>query len=241
VTPWKGRRRNLAAAIGVLLVAVALVVGLAVRRPTPTLPPRPPAERPDLLLLTSLPIIFPEELTLQSPRSPALAALQTRYRVMPVSTADWRSLAGHRLLLMAQPRAQPGEILVELDRWVRDGGHVLLLADPALEWPSSRPLGDPLRPPMAFADTGLLMHWGVRLDSPEQLGPREIALDGASVRTVAPGTLVAIGRGCAAGDSGLVAHCRIGKGEATIIADADFLGDSASLGLLMGELDRLEQ
>jgi hypothetical protein len=241
VTPWKGRRRKLAAAIGVLLVAVALVAGLTVRRAAPTLPPRPAAERPDLLLLTSLPIVFPDEMTLQIRRSPALAALQARYRVMPVSTADWRSLAGHRLLLMAQPRAQPGEILVELDQWVRDGGHVLVLADPALEWPSSRPLGDPLRPSMAFADTGLLMHWGVRLDAPEEPGPEEIAAGPATVRTVAPGTLVAIGGGCAVGNSGLVAHCRIGKGEATVIADADFLGDSPSLGLLMGELDRLEQ
>ena len=48
---------------------------------------------------------------------------------------------------MAHPLAQPAEDLVALDDWVRGGGRVLLLADPMLEWPSKRPLGDPLRPP----------------------------------------------------------------------------------------------
>ena len=66
-----------------------------------------------------------------------------------------------RLLLMAHPLAQPAEALVDLDHWVRDGGRVLLLADPMLEWPSKRPLGDKLRPPPSFADTGLLAHWGL--------------------------------------------------------------------------------
>ena len=72
---------------------------------------------------------------------------------------------------MAQPQAQPAEALVELDAWVRRGGRVLLLADPALEWPSERPLGDLLRPPAAFADTGLLGHWGLTLTPPEARGP----------------------------------------------------------------------
>ena len=62
---------------------------------------------------------------------------------------------------MAQPLAQPAEDLVALDDWVRGGGRVLLLADPMLEWPSKRPLGDPLRPPPMFMDTGLLAHWGL--------------------------------------------------------------------------------
>jgi len=41
--------------------------------------------------------------------------------------------------------------------------------------------------------------------------------------------------------SGFIAHCAIGKGVATIIADADFLnGEPHNLDLLMTELDRLE-
>ena len=74
------------------------------------------------------------------------------------------------MLLMAHPLAQPAEALVDLDRWVRDGGRLLLLADPKLDWPSKRALGDTLRPPPAFADTGLLAHWGLRLDAPADGG-----------------------------------------------------------------------
>ena len=96
-----------------------------------------------------------------------------------------------RLMMMAQPNAQTAENLVVLDEWVRAGGRVLVLADPALEWPSKRPLGDPQRPPSMFADTGLLLHWGVRLDAPDQRGPAVLQLGGYGVATVSPGSLSA--------------------------------------------------
>ena len=69
-------------------------------------------------------------------------------------------------------------MLVELDQWVRGGGRLLLLADPMLEWPSERPLGDRLRPPPAFADTGLLAHWGLRLERPDSAEPVERTIAG---------------------------------------------------------------
>jgi hypothetical protein len=132
--------------------------------------------------------------------------------------------------------------LVALDAWVRRGGRLLLLADPMLEWPSSRPLGDPLRPPPIFMDTGLLAHWALRLDAPDERGPREEKLGGRQILTDSPGRLFG---GCAIGEGGLVARCRIGKGRATIIADADFLdaerlGRSANLDALLAELAALE-
>ncbi len=71
---------------------------------------------------------------------------------------------------MAHPLAQPAEDLVALDNWVRGGGRVLLLADPMLEWPSKRPLGDPLRPPPMFMDTGSAAALGLRLDPPGERG-----------------------------------------------------------------------
>ena len=123
-----------------------------------------------LLLLTSLPLLFGEGFAVKDAGSPALKALETRYRVVPISVTDPAELAKGRLLLMAQPLAQPAEDLVALDQWVRGGGRMLLLADPALEWPSERALGDPLRPLPMFMDTGLLGHWGLRLDAPEQRG-----------------------------------------------------------------------
>ena len=93
------------------------------------------------------------------------------------------------LLLAAQPRALPAEELVALDAWVRRGGRLVLLADPLLEWPSELPLGDPRRPPLAFPDTGLLKHWGLRLDAPDERGPRQSSLGGKPVLTASPGTL----------------------------------------------------
>jgi hypothetical protein len=196
------------------------------------------------LLLTSLPLVFGEDFSIQDAGSPALNALKSRYRVVPISVADARDLARGRLLLMAHPLAQPAEDLVALDRWVRNGGRVLLLADPMLEWPSKRPLGDPLRPPPMFMDTGLLGHWGLRLDSPDQRGPASRKLGGFDVQTVSPGLLFG---GCSITRDRLVAHCRIGKGEATIVADADLL-DEPNLGSkgahnldgLLQELARLE-
>jgi hypothetical protein len=65
------------------------------------------------------------------------------------------------LLLAAQPQALTAERLVALDKWVRDGGRLVLLADPLLRFDSSRPLGDRFRPPLRYPDTGLLAHWGL--------------------------------------------------------------------------------
>src|SRR5689334_127840 len=216
-----GRRRALAFASLAIMLAAALAVAAVRRGEQPQ-----PSERPILLLLTSLPLMFNEEFSLQGGGSPALTALQKQYLVVPISVTDARELAKGRLLLMAQPIAQTAENLVELDAWVRSGGRVLLLADPMLEWPSRRALGDPLRPPPMFADTGLLAHWGLRLDAPDKWGAQQRRLGSHDVLTRSPGELSG---GCAIASDRLVAHCRIGKGRATIVADADLL-DVGALG-----------
>jgi len=227
----------------VFAAAIAVVVTLG-RHHSQGIEPRPPGQRPTLLLLTSLPLVFGEQFSLQSGGSPALKALETRYRVVPISVTDPSELGKGRLLLMAHPLAQPAEDLVALDQWVRRGGRVLLLADPMLEWPSSRPIGDALRPPPMFMDTGLLAHWGLRLDAPDERGPKSRKLGGYDVLTVSPGSLFG---GCSISTDQLVAHCRIGKGAATVIADADLLdvhdlGGRAAHNLdgVLSELARLE-
>jgi hypothetical protein len=176
--------------------------------------------RPTLLLLTSLPLVFNEDFSLQGGGSEALRALEGSYRVRPISVADGAELAQGRLLLAAHPLAQTPENLVVLDEWVRRGGRLLLLADPMLEWPSDRPLGDPVRPPPMFMDTGLLRHWGLRLDAPDKRGPAPRQLGGRTVMTVSPGTLH--GK-CAVSGDRLVARCKLGQGRATVVADADLL------------------
>src|SRR5262245_6573367 len=237
------------ARVRALAIILALPIGAAIAitvlgREHRGVQPRPPGERPALLLLTSLPLMFGEQFSLQGGGSAALTALETRYRVVPISVTSPTDLAKGRLLLLAHPAAQPAEDLVALDDWVRRGGHLLLLADPMLEWPSSRALGDPLRPPLMFPDTGLLSHWGLRLDAPDERGPALRKFGGYDVEAVSPGRLVG---GCEITPDAAVARCRIGRGRAIVVADADFL-DTERLGKpgehnldgLLGELAGLE-
>jgi hypothetical protein len=229
--------------IAVILAVLAGMLALALSRQHSALS-RSSTGRPTLLLLTILPLVFSDQFSLEG-GSPALTALQSRYRVVPISVTSHADLGKSQLLLMAQPLAQTAENLVALDEWVRAGGHVLLLADPMLEWPSSRPLGDRLRPPPMFMDTGLLAHWGLRLDAPDRRGPQKRNLGGYDVLTVSPGTLAGA---CQISPDRLVADCRVGKGRAIVVADADLLDVSRlgaeaphNLDALLAELARLDQ
>ena len=211
-----GARLRVLLALAVVLLGAA-ALALAGRKG----PSRAPAERPTLMLLTSLPIVFGEQFSIEGGGSRALQALETRYRVQPISVTSPAELGRERLLLMAHPLAQTADNLVALDAWVRDGGRVLLLADPMLEWPSSRPLGDPLRPAPMFSDTGLLARWGLRLDTPEAPGAKTRMLAGLEVLTASPGTLH--GR-CRIASNRLMADCAVGEGRVIVVADADFIG-----------------
>ena len=236
-----GARRR--ALLILVIVAVAIALGLAAIRRSPPRVARSPQPQ-SLLLLTSLPLLFNEEFALTGNGSPVIRKLQARYRVVPISVTDGPELAKGRLLLMAQPPVQTATNLVALDEWVRRGGRLLLLADPLLEWPSKRPLGDPLRPPPMFMDTGLLAHWGLGLDAPDKRGPALRRLGSRPVMTVSPGSLHG---SCDISSDRLVAHCRIGKGKATIVADADLLNvdllqtqGASNLDGLLDELAALE-
>jgi hypothetical protein len=238
------RNRALIVTSGLMLAALFLILALVDRAPAPGAAPAP-GKRPTLLLLTSLPLVFGEDFSLQGGGSPALTALEKRYHVVPISVTNGADLDKGRLLLMAHPLAQAPENLVALDEWVRRGGRLLLLADPLLEWPSERPLGDPLRPPPMFMDTGLLRHWGLRLKGPVERGNESRKVGGYEVMTDSPGALS--GRCEISGDR-LVAHCRLGKGQATIIADADLLdvehlhgSTEHNLDGILAELARLHQ
>lgn len=240
-----GARARAAALLGAGLAAAAGLAFVADRKADAP-PPAARTAKPTLMLLTTLPLIFGEKFGLKGGGSPALSALAMQYKVTPIGVADAHSLARGDLLLMAHPLAQPAEALVDLDQWLRRGGRLLLLADPILDWPSELPLGDPLRPPPAFADTGLLAHWGLRLDAPDERGPRQLELGGQPIVTASPGSLA--GQTCRISSDRLVAHCRIGKGAATVVADADFLDVEDldgpidnNLNALLAELAALER
>lgn len=123
---------------------------------------RPP-ERPALALITGLPLIWgeadaPAVLAGADAAAPAAVYryLTTQFRVAPASIDD---LGPYDLLLLAQPRPPGPHGLVAIDAWVRGGGQALILDDPDLDWPSARPLGDPLRPPRVTGLAPLFAHW----------------------------------------------------------------------------------
>nr|WP_314442804.1 DUF4350 domain-containing protein [uncultured Sphingomonas sp.] len=201
----------------ILLLAVALGSCRAGGQPADQ------AATPPLALLTSLPIAFGESFGLDQQRSPLLEQLETSFAVTPVDGPEQLRAGG--LLLAVQPQALTAERLVALDQWVRDGGRLVLLADPSLRFESSRPLGDRFRPPLRYPDTGLLRHWGLSLDP--DVDNREEAVDtdlGRGIRLSASGmgSFTRAGGDCTLSPTRAVARCRIGQGYATVVADADF-------------------
>ena len=197
------------------LLALALAGCRDVAAPARSAPSR------DLELLTSLPLALGEGFTLDAPNHPLMQQLERTYAVRLVDGPEQLRAGG--LLLAVQPQALTAERLVALDRWVRRGGRLLLLADPRFVWDSSRPLGDKFRPPFAYQDTGLLRHWGLTL-APGEDGPTLRRLGGMDVVTGSPGTLQAVtGSRCKVESAGLAARCAIGLGRVVVIADADLV------------------
>ena len=180
-----------------------------------------PQRQGELALLTSLPIGLGEGFNLDAPKHPLMSRLEQSYSVRLVDGPDGLRVRG--LLLAVQPQALTAERLVALDRWVRDGGRMLLFADPRFVWDSGQRLTDKFRPPYTFPDTGLLQHWGLTLATDTD-GPAMRQLGGAEIETGSPGHLSAArGSLCRVSPDGLVARCKLGRGRAVVVADADLV------------------
>jgi len=160
-------------------------------------------------------------------RARIVRAISARYKMVPLARIDPDSLKV-RILILAQPRGLAGEELVAIDSWVREGGRLLVFTDPELAWPSELALGDPRRaPPIGLLDP-LLRHWGLTLASPAvtDAGPaRRIAIGQSIVAVAWAGRWQARVGDCTLESEGLIADCRIGKGRALLVADADLLDE----------------
>ncbi len=192
---------------------------------------RPAAERPDLLLMTGLPIIWGDAGPFDPESRPSLfyKKLQGEFDVRVIDYLGEESLSKGELMLLAQPRALAPEELVALDDWIRGGGRTLILADPRLVWPSPFPPGDIRRPPPVSLLSPLFSHWGFSLEAePEaRLAVEHLRQDGELRRMAlgAPGRFRARGGGCRVASVDYFAACRIGAGRALLLADADLLRD----------------
>jgi hypothetical protein len=200
-------------------------------------PKRTPQPRPDVMLMSALPLMWSELGPLDPEGRPAAAyhALEREFRIRPLDVLDAPSLGRGWLLLLAQSRALAPDEFVALDAWVRKGGRALILTDPMLLWPSELPLGDIRRPPAIGLLRPLLDHWGLALEPPRRhrAEVEHIAIGGRDRRMIlfAPGRFSKLGRACAIHSRGFLADCRIGAGRALLIADADLMHD----GLWAGE------
>ncbi|WP_445783506.1 Gldg family protein [Sphingorhabdus sp.] len=222
-----GGRTRLFVALLALSLVLLLFAGLAYTR---SLDDRPKAA---LALMTTLPLQWSEggieaDLAQDAAPHPALARLTQRYDIDPIDDlTTWKPRNG-QLLLLAQPRAFAPAELVRLDNWVRSGGRLLILADPALQWGSLYPLGDKRRPLFTSLLSPVFTHWGLELVLPiTDDSPRAIRrISAFNIRTVTPGEWLPKGRlsqRCSISSKGLLADCRIGKGRAVLLADADML------------------
>jgi ABC-type uncharacterized transport system len=195
---------------------------------------KPENEKPVLGLMSSLPLRWSEggiraEIDGTATPAPAYDRLAKDFRIQLIDDIADLKRRKITLLLLAQPRGLSPSALFDLDQWVRSGGHVFVLADPALQWESDFPIGDTRRPLFTSLLSPLLSHWGVELVMPmegrEALTVR--TLDGIRIRTTTPGAWqVRAGKSdptCQISEDFLRANCSLGRGKAVLFADADIL------------------
>lgn len=135
------------------------------------------------------------------------------------------------LLVMAQPRPLAPDENLALDTWVREGGRLILLADPILTEHSEYALGDARRPQDVVLLSPILRHWGLDLQFEEDqpAGEREITVMGANFPVNLPGrfALAGAGNACDLLARGIAADCSIGEGRVIALADAALMAPAA--------------
>ena len=194
-----------------------------------------PVEKPRVGLFSSIPIYwgegdFGEMLDGAAGKDWVRAELETRIELVPLDTLEAEGLAGLERVILAQPRPLAPSENVAFDRWLAEGGQAVILADPMLTRHSRYPLGDRRRPQDVVVLSPILAHWGLelRFDEDQPGGERTVAIQGDNVPVNLHGHFVAKGEGdagrtCVIEDDGLIARCRVGDGEAVLLADAALL------------------
>lgn len=190
-------------------------------------------EHAQVALMGTIPIYwgeadgFDEILSGQAQPHWARAILERHADPVPLDYLSEEALEPFELLLMAQPRGLTPEENVALDAWVRDGGRLLLFADPLMTGETRFHLGDRRRPQDVALLSPILTHWGLelRIDHDQPEGPRDISVAGQLIPVNMRGEFALIGEDedCSLSANGLLAKCQIGAGHALLVADAALL------------------
>lgn len=222
--------RGLRFIIAALLVTGWFAAGhallAALYRPAPIA-----ADAPAVTMLTSLPLRWAGggDIAAMIADGPGDDAALTRLQSTgPVVLVD--SLVDHvpprgGAVLLAHPRALAPRELVAIDAFVRGGGRAVILADALSGWPASYPLGDPRNPPVTSLLTPLFDHWGIALGAAPAGEVRALPVDvgDARLRLFSAGRFDRLPASCRAFAGRRVAHCRIGRGDAWLVGDADLI------------------
>jgi hypothetical protein len=168
----------------------------------------------------------------------ARQVIERDYELVPLDAlaGEGAILNGLSRLLLAQPRMLSPAENVALDVWLRQGGRLLLFADPLLTGESRYGIGDKRRPQDVALLSPILSHWGLQLrfDEDQPVGERlaevgeiKMPIDAAGRFSYRPADEP--DTSCIPRSGGLIAECTIGRGRALVVADAAlFDGDAAT-------------
>lgn len=193
--------------------------------------------KPRIQLMTSLPLLWGDNASMESILSggskpaPIYRYWQGQYDIAAVDSLENLAKDDPDIVILAQPRAMDPADLTVLDAWVRLGGNVIILTDPDLLWPSALPLGDPRRPLASGLLSPLLGHWGLELvaDAEKRTDAVDLRFGSYSFATRGVGKLQPMTASpasnvrCKTSAADFIVQCSVGQGQASIVADADFL------------------
>lgn len=226
-----------------MLGALLAACGGEVKRETPTRP------QPKLGLMTSLPIYWPlgaeiGELASGGVETPwQRQVLEEAHELVPLDTlspiaaldpetAPIDPLSELDRLAVIQPRVLTPADNVALDEWVREGGQLLMVLDPALAGHFTLPLGDPRRPIEAALVPPVLERWGLDLEFDDMQEPsREVTIGDKALPVLLSGRLREIAgdaSDCRILGEGVLASCAVGEGRIAVFADAQVFLDRHS-------------
>ncbi|MBX7483286.1 GldG family protein [Qipengyuania qiaonensis] len=194
------------------------------------------SEKPTVGLFASLPIFWgeggPSAILAGTERKDWVRSLiEKRFAIAPLDTLEAEAVDGVARIIMAQPRPLAPSENVALDNWVRQGGRLLIFADPLLTRHSELALGDKQRPQDVVLISPILSRWGLelRFDEDQPGGTRYISAFDRDYPVNLAGHFVLVENdGCTLSETGLLAQCDVGKGRVTLMADAAILDDDGS-------------